>query len=392
LPYPERRWEISINTDNLIAAEGKGSSDRTGDSPIRVIVCASAIVVTSGVPSVTLLKDITSIEFSIVVPLYNKAPEIARCLRSALSQTTTNFELIVIDDGSTDGGDAVVRSFQDSRVRFLQQENQGVARTRNHGVQVARSSIIAFLDADDEWLPNHLEEVARLVKLHPNAGLFLTGFWLDRGGGWRRSIRLAKKYMKPGSCLVADYFSVPDGKITLPSASAFMRDALIAAGGFRTMFGEDVDLWLRMAAMFPTAYSSEPTAIWHLDVKNRRCIEEASNGELHQPNSLLPSLHVVESLDRIPAETKFKARDYVARREQRAILDTMQRGQREHAVYLYERWQEEYKKESIETALLLKLPSMAPKLFGRCGDFLRRAKSTAHYVIEQPKSVKLFGY
>jgi hypothetical protein len=247
------------------------------------------------------------------------------------------------------------------------------------------------LDADDEWLPNHLEEVARLVKLHPRAGLFLTGFWLDRGGGWRRSIRLAKKYMNPGSCLITDYFSVPDGKLTLPSASAVRKDALIAAGGFRTMFGEDVDLWLRMAAMFPIAYSSVPTAIWHLDVKNRRCIEEAANGKLHQPNSLLPSLRIVESLDRISKETKCKARDYIARREQKAILDTLQRGQREHAIYLYERWQEEYKRESIGTTLLLKFPSLASKLLGRCGDFLRRAKSTAHYVIEQPKSTRIFG-
>jgi hypothetical protein len=307
-----------------------------------------------------------------------------------LSQTTTNFELIVIDDGSTDGGDAVVRSFQDLRLRFLQQENRGLAQTRNNGVEAARSSIVVFLDADDEWLPNHLEEIARLVRLHPEAGVFATGFWLDRGGGWRRSVRLAESYMRPGTALIDDYFSIPDGKI-LPSASAVTKEALLAAGGYRPMFGEDVDLLLRMAAMFPIAYTSKPTAVWHLDVKNRMCLEEAVNGKMHQPNSLLPSLHIVESLDRIPTETKCKARDYVARREQKAILDTMQRGQREHAVYLYERWQEEYKRESIGTIFLLKLPSLAPKLFGRCGDFLRRAKSTAHYLIEQPKSVRIFG-
>jgi glycosyltransferase involved in cell wall biosynthesis len=335
--------------------------------------------------------DMASPEFSIVVPLYNKVSEIRRCLCSVLNQTYPNFELIVIDDGSTDGGDAAVRSFQDSRVRFLQQENQGVAIARNNGAQVARSSIITFLDADDEWLPHHLEEVARLVKLHSSAGLFLTGFWLDRGGGWRRRIRLAKKHMKPGSCLIADYFSVPDGKITLPSAAAFRRDALIEAGGFRTMFGEDVDLWLRMAAMFPVAYNSEPTAIWHLDVKNRRCIEEAANGKRHRPNSLLPSLNTVESLDRIPGETKSKARNYVAVREREAIIDTMKRGRRDHAAYLYKRWQKEYKRRSIGTALILTLPSLVPKLFGRCGDFLRRAKNTVHYVIEQPKSISVFG-
>lgn len=338
----------------------------------------------------TTLKNITSIEFSIVVPLYNKASEIARCLHSALSQTITNFELIVIDDGSTDGGDVVVRSFQDFRLRLLQQTNRGLAQTRNNGVQIANSSIIVFLDADDEWLPNHLEEVARLVRLHPEAGVFATGFWLDRGGGWRRSVRLTESYMRLGTALIEDYFSIPDGKI-LPSASAVRKEALMSAGGYRPMFGEDIDLLLRMAAMFPIAYSSKPTSVWHLDVENRMCLEESVSTKKHQPNSLLPSLHSVESQDQISAETKCKARDYVARRERKAIIDTMKRGEREHAVYLYERWQKEYKRESIGIALLLRLPNLAPKLFGRFGDLLRRAKSIAYYIIEQPKSVRIFG-
>jgi len=331
----------------------------------------------------------TSIEFSIVVPLYNKASEIARCLRSALSQTATNFELIVIDDGSTDGGDSVVQSFQDLRLRFLQQENRGLAQTRNKGIQAARSSIIVFLDADDEWLPNHLDEIARLVRLHPEAGVFATGFWLDRGRGWRRSVCLAQSFMKPDTALIADYFSIPDGKI-LPSASAVRKEALLTTGGYRAIFGEDVDLLLRMAAMFPIAYTSKPTAVWHLDVKNRMCLEEIANAKMHQPNSLLPSLHIVESMDRISSETKYKAREYVAKREWRAIFDAMKRGQRENALSLYERWREEYKKNSTGTTVLLKLPSSAHKMFGQCGDLLRRTKSVAYYLIERPKSVRAF--
>src|SRR5258705_1559285 len=129
----------------------------------------------------TLLKDMTTPDFSIVVPLYNKVSEISRCLHSALAQTYENFELIVIDDGSTDGGDVVVRSFQDRRLRFLQQENCGLAETRNNGVRAAKSAVVAFLDADDELLPTHLDEMCRLVQLHPEAGIFCTGFLLERG-------------------------------------------------------------------------------------------------------------------------------------------------------------------------------------------------------------------
>src|SRR5215469_15961443 len=186
----------------------------------------------------------TTPDFSIVVPLYNKASEISRCLSSALSQTYENFEIIVIDDGSTDGGDAIVRSFHDDRLRFLQQENRGLAETRNNGVRAARAAVIAFLDADDEWLPTHLEEIARLVRLHPQAGVYSAGFWLDRGKGWRRRVRLATRYLIPGTSLIADYFSIPHAKILLPTASAVRKEALVAAGEFRTMFAEDIDLLL----------------------------------------------------------------------------------------------------------------------------------------------------
>ena len=332
----------------------------------------------------------TTPDFSIVVPLYNKAAEISRCLRSALGQTYANFELIVIDDGSTDGGDAVVRSFQDRRLRFLQQENQGLAETRNNGVRAAKSPIVAFLDADDEWLPTHLEEVARLVRLHPEAGTYCTGFWLDRGQGWRRRVRLAARHLKSRTALIADYYSIPDGKI-LPSASAVRKDALIAAGGYRTMFGEDIDLLLRMAAMFPVAYTPQATAIWHLDAGNRICIKDAAEMKLHQAGSLLPSLRAVESLDRIPIETRYKARNYVAARERKAIVDTLLQGHRQHAANLYERWQQEYGKRWIAAALILSAPDLALKMFGRCADFLRRARSMAQYAMEQSASRKVFG-
>ena len=297
----------------------------------------------------------TSPEFSIVVPLYNKASEIGRCLCSVLRQTYTKFELIVIDDGSTDGGDAEVRSIQDSRLRFLQQENQGLADSKEQRRSSSGSPIVAFLDADDEWLPNHLEEMARLARLHPEAGVFSTGFWLDRGRGWRRRVQLAKSHLKPGTSLVADYFSIPDGKI-LPSATAVRKDALSAAGGYRTMFGEDVDLLLRMAAMFPVAYTSRTTAIWHLDAKNRMCIEEVAGVKLHQPASLLPSLQIIQSQKRIPIEIQYRARDYVAARERKAILDTLLQGHREHAAGLYGRWQKDYGRQSILSAILLRFP------------------------------------
>jgi hypothetical protein len=202
---------------------------------------------------------------------------------------------------------------------------------------------------------------------------------------------LATRYLSPWTSLIADYFSIPDAKILLPTASAVRRDALIASGWFRTMFAEDIDLLLRMAAMFPVAYTPQATAIWHLNVANRMCIKQAVEVKLHQPGSLLPSLRVIESLDRISLETRCKARGYVAARERKAIFDTLLQGHRQHAVSLYDRWQQEYRKRSIATALILSAPDLALKVFGRCVDFLRRAKSMTQYAVEQSESRKVFG-
>jgi len=93
----------------------------------------------------------------IVIPLYNKAACVGRAIRSILNQTMTDWSLIVVDDGSTDNGPDVVRTFNDPRIRLIQQQNAGPGAARNRGIAEATSEYIAFLDADDEWLPFHLE-------------------------------------------------------------------------------------------------------------------------------------------------------------------------------------------------------------------------------------------
>ena len=96
-------------------------------------------------------------QVSVIIPLFNKAPYVARALHSVLAQTFTDFEVIVVDDGSTDDGGSVVRQFADDRVRMIKQDNGGPGAARNRGLAEAQGEYVAFLDADDCWLPTYLE-------------------------------------------------------------------------------------------------------------------------------------------------------------------------------------------------------------------------------------------
>jgi glycosyltransferase involved in cell wall biosynthesis len=124
-------------------------------------------------------------KLSVIIPLYNKKAYIARAIQSVLAQNWQDYELLVVDDGSTDNGRGVVREqFQDPRIRLVVQENSGEGGARNRGIAEMRGDIAAFLDADDEWLPTHLGHIAELAIGFPQAGWFATRYRsMFRGGG-----------------------------------------------------------------------------------------------------------------------------------------------------------------------------------------------------------------
>jgi glycosyltransferase involved in cell wall biosynthesis len=103
----------------------------------------------------------SSLKVSIIIPLYNKAPYVRRALDSIAAQSLSDFEVIVIDDGSTDDGAAIVTGYPDARYRLIRQANAGPGAARNTGIAQSRGEFIAFLDADDEWLPTYLDESVR---------------------------------------------------------------------------------------------------------------------------------------------------------------------------------------------------------------------------------------
>lgn len=120
-------------------------------------------------------------KISVVVPLYNKEKSIARTIESILNQTLRDFELVIVDDGSTDNSVEVVRSFIDERIVLVQQKNAGPGAARNTGVKNAKADWIVFLDADDENLPDSLEFFVKMIDEHPEADIIDTGKYLRRG-------------------------------------------------------------------------------------------------------------------------------------------------------------------------------------------------------------------
>lgn len=212
---------------------------------------------------------------SVVIPLYNKGSYIARALNSVLAQTFQDFEVIVVNDGSTDSGAEIVRSFFDPRVRLIQQENHGVSVARNKGVIEARGKLIAFLDADDEWTPEHLEVLLRLKEYYPEAGAYATAYiYMCRGSKIRYPyFRCIPK--GPWEGLLQSYFKsalLGDPPVSA-STVGIPKDVLIEIGGFNTMAwaGEDLELWERIALKYPIAFSWDGIGIYHTEASNRTC-------------------------------------------------------------------------------------------------------------------------
>jgi hypothetical protein len=206
--------------------------------------------------------------FSVVVPLYNKRDTVERALRSVLAQTFQDFEIIVVDDGSTDGSAEEVLKISDSRIRLVRQSNAGVSAARNRGIAEGRAEWIAFLDADDEWLTDFLSTISKLQVRFPDCRVLATLYLFQDSGGARRLAVLKTKCDQPDQVL-PDYFEVAG--ISDPpicsSAVVVRQSLLVAIGGFPVgiRVGEDLLTWAKLALHGPLALSRKPQAIFHQD-------------------------------------------------------------------------------------------------------------------------------
>lgn len=221
-------------------------------------------------------------QFSVIMPLHNKAPHVAQSIASVLDQTLAPLELIVIDDRSTDGGREIVAVMDDPRIRLLDRDTPGPGgyAARNLGIREAKGDWIAFLDADDLWLDNHLDVLARAIFEAPNAGAAATRFdhvFENR----RQPQRIAHRLDQGGALSFRQFLEawLEVGECPLwTGAIAFRRELLIEAGLFpegRAVRGGDKDLWLRAMRLTRLAYAPTITAEFSRESVNK--VSNATN-------------------------------------------------------------------------------------------------------------------
>ncbi|MHB9141947.1 MAG: glycosyltransferase family 2 protein [Paludibacter sp.] len=220
--------------------------------------------------------------FSVIIPLYNKAAYVEKAIQSVLSQTFREFELLVVDDGSTDDplppkGGSMAERLEKLGVLtpplggwgVFSQSNQGVSTARNNGVKLSKYDYIAFLDADDCWEPTYLEEMKGLIEEFPEAGIYGCGYYIVKNG----KKRIAPIGVEPDfSSGIINYCKVYAKTLCMPlwtGATIIRKTIFESEQGFKSglKLGEDFDLWVRVALKYPVAFLNKPLANYNQDVE-----------------------------------------------------------------------------------------------------------------------------
>lgn len=205
--------------------------------------------------------------FSIVIPLYNKETFVAKTLQSVLNQTFSDFEVIIVNDGSTDNSEAAVLQFDDPRIRYYLRENKGVSAARNLGITLSNANYIAFLDADDFWYPDFLQTMHRNIGRFSEHKVFTTAIEIETK---RNVIPAEYSIQRTAYCEVVNFFKASTKETVIwTSAAVFQKSVFEKSGVFDPKFrsGEDIDLWIRIGLDFPIVFNWKILARYGYDTK-----------------------------------------------------------------------------------------------------------------------------
>ena len=245
--------------------------------------------------------------FSVIMPLYNKAPYVAKAIQSVLSQSYTDYELVVMDDGSKDESFEVAKSIIENRrnCHLYRQQNAGVSVARNNGVALSQGKCICFLDADDWWDSSFLEEMAKLIEDFPEAGIYGTNYTIVNET--KHKTRIAPIGVDPGFEKGYIYYCQVYAKtLAMPlwtGAVCISRPVFDEMKGFPKgiKLGEDFLLWIRIALNYKVAFLNKPLSFYNQDVD----VANRGVGRLHKPEEhMLWNLSDLEPLEQTNSDYK----------------------------------------------------------------------------------------
>ncbi|MDT0295340.1 glycosyltransferase family 2 protein [Mesonia ostreae] len=212
--------------------------------------------------------------FSVIIPMFNKADYIQRSINSVLQQNLENFELLIVNDCSTDESLTLAKEIKDARITILQHDvNKGLSAARNTGIACAKGEIITFLDADDEWKPFFLSSIETLSKKFPECDIYGTDYDEKINNHIVNPVKnlpastLPNHYVKIDDFFTASLFN----PIYCYSCVAFSRKALEKIGDFNTQvdIGEDLDFNIRANTQFQLAYYYKACAMYYVDIPHQ---------------------------------------------------------------------------------------------------------------------------
>lgn len=205
--------------------------------------------------------------FSIVIPLYNKEQSVKNTIQSVLTQKFKEFEIVIVNDGSTDNSVQIVEQIQDSRIRIIHQKNGGVSAARNRGIKEAKYDWIAFLDADDIWKENHLQTLVGMIKDFPEDKVFCTSHTKSK------YIQTYQPKLINDYEVIEDYFEIVMKNVDFfwTGAVCIHKSVFEKMGGFIVGItrGEDLEMWARIGKKFRIIRSLQNTVTYSIDAENK---------------------------------------------------------------------------------------------------------------------------
>lgn len=253
---------------------------------------------------------------SVVIPLYNCRKYIARAIQSVLSQTILPSEIIVVNDGSTDGGEMLIEQMNHPLVHLINQKNAGVSAARNKGIAESKQEFIAFLDADDEWLPNHLETLIGLTQLYPQCGLFASSYYIKPKDGKAFLPSIDNSLLPTEYGIIGNFYKLAAYSADMPmhvNSILVRKKTITDIGGFPIGIpaGEDIVTIAKLYSVCDFAYTKQATIIYYLT---------PNEGKSYRPVLLKDSIDSIFHSLKQSASHRKNVRLYIASWHKRRVV------------------------------------------------------------------------